>query len=470
MGRIPLLVRMFTIALVTTTVAPTSASAWMPEPVEFTRAPAASPGPGEPVTIRTERRFDMAGASWRGARNAEVDMRIRRADGSWSRWGHAAAGPDAPDAPEEARTRRTPGAPVWTGGARVLQLRADRRLSGLRIRFVNTTGTATPAQRARTRAAKKRKGAHGKIPASPATRAGTPRIVPRKQWGASRCTPRDVPSYGNARVAYVHHTVSLNNYSRDEAASMVLAICLYHRNGNGWDDIGYNLLVDRFGTIYEGRAGGVDAPVLGAQAGGFNSESTGVAVIGNYESTAPSSAAMGSLARVLAWKLSIHGIPARGRARVTSAGGPSTSHPVGTRVRVHRISGHRDVNATACPGAALYRRLPALRREVARLKGHSSRLSLARSSGDASYGTGTPVAGRLRLPDGASPAGATIELRRLTGSGPERLLATAVTDDEGNWTADLPLRRPALVRAVFMGDAARPGVTSPPAYLRAASR
>jgi uncharacterized protein with LGFP repeats len=289
--------------------------------------------------------------------------------------------------------------------------------------------------------------------------------VPRRQWGASRCEPRDVPSYGNARVAYVHHTVSLNNYARNRAASMVLAICLYHRNSNGWDDIGYNLLVDRFGTIYEGRAGGVDAPILGAQAGGFNSESTGIALIGNHESAAPSSAAFRSLARALAWKLSIHGIPARGRARVTSAGGSSTSHPAGTRVRVQRISGHRDVNLTACPGAALYRRLPALRREVARLKGHGSRLSIAPTSGE-HYRAGTPVRGRLRVPDGGSPAGGTIELRRLTGSGPERLLTTATTDLEGNWVAELPLRRGALVRAVFMGDTERPGVTSRPLWVR----
>jgi uncharacterized protein with LGFP repeats len=302
---------------------------------------------------------------------------------------------------------------------------------------------------------------------SPATQAGTPKIVPRSKWGASRCKPRDVPSYGNARVAYVHHTVSLNDYSRSQAPSMVLAICLYHRNSNGWDDIGYNLLVDRFGRVYEGRAGGVDAPVLGAQAGGFNSESTGIAMIGTYDSAAPPSAAFRSLAHVLAWKLSIHGLPARGRVRVTSAGGPSTSHPSGTRVRVNRISGHRDVNQTACPGAALYGRLPALRREVARLKGPSGRLSL-KASGTAIYGTGPPVSGRVKVPEGASPAGVTIELRQLTGSGPERLLTTATTDLEGRWTTELPpSTRGRLVRAVFMGDAERPGVTSRPLWIPA---
>jgi hypothetical protein len=464
-GRIPLLVRMFTIMLAVAALAPAAASAWMPDPVQFSRAVPLRAGAGGSFsgTVHSARRFDLVGAEWRGARAAHVELRVRQPGGRWSRWAEAGAGDDGPDGGAR-HSAHSAGAPVWAGGANRVQLRTARRLPGLRVRLINTTGSATPGARARTRVTVARRGAFG-ARRIPKTSARMPAIVPRAAWGASRCKPRDTPSYGNVRVAYVHHTVSLNGYSRASAASMVLGICLFHRNGNGWDDIGYNFLIDRYGTVYEGRAGGVDAPVLGAQAGGFNSESTGVSMIGNFTSSAPPKAAMQSLAKLLAWKLSLHGVPATGRVKVTSAGGGSTGYRAGTKVTVNRISGHRDVDLTACPGAALYRRLPALRRSVAKLEGPISRLTIAPSAG-ATYGSPTTLTGVLTVPGGASPAGATVELRQLTGSRSERVLATTTAAGDGSWSATLPpLTASALVRAVFAGDAGRPGVVSPPAYL-----
>jgi hypothetical protein len=430
----------------------------MPEPVELTRAVALDPG-GSTAEVRTRRSFDMAGLEWRGGRDVHAELRVRSRDGGWTRWGHSDAHADGPDSGPEGRRGRTVGNPVWTGGSRRVQIRLSRPVRGLRVRLVNTTGSATPAARAATRAKAARKGSFGAA-RLPATNVGTPAIARRSSWGASRCKPRSSPAYGTVKTAYVHHTVSLNGYSASRSASMVLGICLFHRNGNGWNDIGYDFLVDRYGRVFEGRAGGLDAPVIGAHAGGFNSESTGVAVLGNFSSSTPPRAAMRSLARLLAWKLSVHGVPARGRVRVTSLGGPSARYPYGRRVSVRRISGHRDVDLTACPGGALYARLPALRRRVARLQAGVSRLEMIAAAGEVPYGSGLRVDGTLTVPDGAIPEGAQVELRRFE-RGRETLLTTATAAADGSWSAELPpFERSQLVRAVFGGDDGRPGVVS----------
>ena len=94
--------------------------------------------------------------------------------------------------------------------------------------------------------------------------AGSPRLVARSGWLADETIVRGKPSYADAlRMAHVHHTAGTNSYSRLQAPAVVRAIQLYHVKGNGWNDIGYNALVDRFGTVYEGRAGGVDRNVVG---------------------------------------------------------------------------------------------------------------------------------------------------------------------------------------------------------------
>ena len=147
---------------------------------------------------------------------------------------------------------------------------------------------------------------------------------------------------------------------------MVLAICRFHRNSNGWNDIGYNALVDRFGNIYAGRDGGLGRAVIGAHAQGFNAQTTGVAVIGTHTRRKISKPAMRGVARWLAWKLPEHGHDTTGKARMISAGGDASRYPAGETDQNpadHRPPAGR---LDGCPGDALYRQLGNLRNKVQR--------------------------------------------------------------------------------------------------------
>ncbi|HWT95401.1 MAG TPA: N-acetylmuramoyl-L-alanine amidase [Solirubrobacteraceae bacterium] len=172
-------------------------------------------------------------------------------------------------------------------------------------------------------------------------------------------------SIGEVQLAFVHHTVNANDYTAADSADMVLAIARYHRDHNGWDDLGYNFLVDRFGQVFEGRAGGMDQAVIGAQAQGFNHVSTSVACLGTFGAEALPPAALEAVARVLAWKLAVHGVPVEGTVVVRSRGGSENRFAAGEDVSLPRIAGHRDGGKTECPGAALYGQLPDLRARAA---------------------------------------------------------------------------------------------------------
>jgi hypothetical protein len=177
-----------------------------------------------------------------------------------------------------------------------------------------------------------------------------PQIFSRRQWGADeRMRDRSSLHYGEVHGGFVHHTVNANSYSRSQVPSIIRGIYAYHTQSRGWSDVGYNFLVDRFGRIWEGRAGGVDRPVVGAHTLGYNDDAFAMSAIGNYETTRPSAAVLDAYGRLFAWKLSLHGVRA------------GSTHQWVTKRYLAAIEGHRDVGQTACPGRYLYARIPAIR-------------------------------------------------------------------------------------------------------------
>ncbi|MFF7730761.1 peptidoglycan recognition protein [Streptomyces sp. NPDC008001] len=195
-----------------------------------------------------------------------------------------------------------------------------------------------------------------------------PRIVTRAGWGADESLRESGFVYtGAVRAAFVHHTASGNRYSCSQSPSLVRGIYRYHVVSSGWRDIGYNFLIDKCGTIYEGRAGGVARPVKGAHTLGFNSNSMGIAVLGTFGTSNPAGAAVDAVADLTAWKLGLFGANPAGTTTLVSGGG--NLFKKGTKAKLKVISGHRDGFSTECPGDRLYSKLGAARSAAARLQG-----------------------------------------------------------------------------------------------------
>lgn len=189
-----------------------------------------------------------------------------------------------------------------------------------------------------------------------------PAIVPRSHWGgpaSNRC--RDTADGIPVRAAVVHHTAGSNNYTPQESAGIVRAIYAYHTQMLGWCDIGYNALVDKYGQVFEGRAGGLTKPVEGAHAGGFNRDTWGVSMIGDFEDSPPPPIQVSTVGRLLGWRLGLDRVDPLGATQLSSAGGSYTHFVRGTTVALPVVIGHRDVDDTDCPGAAGYATLNQIR-------------------------------------------------------------------------------------------------------------
>ena len=412
------------------------AGAGLPEPVEFDRtAPprpagvASNQGFVSPV-LEARRRFNLVGLTWRGRAEPEIALRARRRGGDWTRW-----------TPATGHHARSASEPVWVGRARFVQYRMSRSVPGLRIRFIDTTRTASALARSAKR--KRARKAAGR----------RPRIRRRAAWGAETCPPRAV-HYGRVRAAVVHHTVTANAYTKRQTRAAILAICRFHRFTNGWDDVGYNFLVDRFGRIWEGRAGGIDEAVMGAHAQGYNAQTTGISNLGTFTEVPQSDAAIGAMAKLIRWKLARHGVRKNGTTRMTSAGGPAARYPAGTTRRFNRVSGHRDTGITACPGEQLYRQLPELRERVGeRLHPGAPVVVEAELPETVVYSPdGVSFGGRLLDRDGIPIEGAELELQELGELG-WQTLATGTSGGDGGYAASAPLTYNLILRWRFAGDA-----------------
>jgi putative cell wall-binding protein len=312
-------------------------------------------------TSVVEEPFTMAGMSWTGSGPTKVWFRVGSGSGPWTEWEELSVGDEhSPDWDTDEYAQQRAGTdPVYTGPRDRIQFRfAGPRPKAPRAALIDTTERTAPfLQKLVNRLA----------PVSASGAPPEPAIHSRSEWDpTNRCEPRDIPDENQVTAAFVHHTSAsnaANTYPASEVPNIILSYCLYHRNSRGWDDIGYNFLIDRFGRTWEGRAGGIDRGITGAHTAGFNSYSTGIALIGFFGTSAPSASAQQALIDTLTWKLGLHNVDPHGNTTVVSKG--SHKYAEGVVVTLPAIAGHRDAQSTACPGNVCYGLLGFFRNAVA---------------------------------------------------------------------------------------------------------
>jgi len=417
---------------------------------DSTPDPAAA-GPVAAPSVDAGLRFTMVGVTCRPpARQGPVSVRLRTSEdgATWSEW-------------YEAALDRTSGAdggaalaftePIWTGGGRYVQVTAQAaaselstpvELRGVRVVAINSTEDADGGAVV-LGVVRQTMATVAGLDLTPPVGAMTtrPDIVTRSEWGANESYRSGTPDFATVKMAFVHHTASGNSYSRSQAPAIVRGVYYYHTKSLHWSDVGYNFLVDRYGTVYEGRYGGVTMGPIGAQTLGFNTGSTGISVIGTFSKVVPPSAAVNALEKLLAWKLDVHHVDPLGSATLTCGYGQKFA--TGQKVKFNVIAGHRDANYTDCPGTKLYGLLPSIRKAVAAL-GRPKIYNFSMSAGSISpngdgvldqTAIGFTAAEAVKWRIEVSKPGGDV-LRRITGQGTGVQVTWAGRDDQGRYLPD----------------------------------
>ncbi len=309
--------------------------------------------------------FSMVGVTWAfdaAVTDTVVQIRVQDQAGAWGDWTAVTVEDADQDANADSGARMRGGtAPLWTGPS-----------TGVEAELVTRTG-AQPTDVTLDLVDPGTSAADGSLSApeiqdTADAAMAMPDVYSRAQWGADESIRTWDPQYASTiKAATLHHTADTNNYTADQVPAMMRSIYRYHTVSRGWGDIGYNVIVDKFGRLWEGRYGGLASTVIGAHAGGFNTGTFGVSMLGNYD-TAPTTPAMiTAVEAIIAWKFSLYGVNPTGTVTLTSSGGGTSKYAAGVKVTLPTIFGHRDVGSTSCPGKYGYARLGEIRSVVGRI-------------------------------------------------------------------------------------------------------
>ncbi|RBY91754.1 hypothetical protein DQ244_10735 [Blastococcus sp. TBT05-19] len=345
--------------------------------------------------------FSLVGVTWAhdpAVTDVRAQLRTQDAAGAWGEWtevGTDDSGPDPEQRPGGGQIRGGT-EPLWTGSSRGVEVELVTR-SGAAPTDVQLDLISSPVSPADTAL-----GSPDIQDTADASMA-MPNVYSRAQWGADERIRTWGSEYApTIKAATLHHTADSNNYTADQVPQIMRNIYTYHSQKLGWGDIGYNVVVDKFGRLWEGRAGGLASTVIGAHAGGFNTGTFGVSMLGNYDLVATPQPMIDSVAAIIAWKFSLYGVDPVGSTTLVSGGGGTSRYAKGVAATVPTIFGHRDVGSTACPGRYGYARLDEIRGKTSGILGAVVPLVHQRYASDAEARrvlgavTSTPA----RTPDG----------------------------------------------------------------------
>jgi uncharacterized protein with LGFP repeats len=347
-------------------------------------------GLGGGVTIREvsqQTPFSMVALTGDDLTGTSAKVRARRADGSWGPWyGAETEESDGSDSAAAHAKRTGPRGtePVFVGRTTTVQIAVTRAAGApLTASGPPITSAAEPGLGYLPADVEQSFGQNVNAvlisppqapvdaqlyPQSAVPAPGQPpNIISRAQWGADESMRCGNPVYDDGvKAAIVHHTAGSNDYSPQDSAQIVRAIYAYHTRTLGWCDIAYNALVDKYGQVFEGRFGGLTKPVEGSHTGGFNRNTWGVAMLGNFDEVPPTTIQLRTVGRLIGWRLDMDGVDPKGMVTLISAGSQYTFIPDGAPVTLPTIFTHRDVGNTACPGNAAYAAMPQIRDIAAR--------------------------------------------------------------------------------------------------------
>ncbi|MCV7223301.1 N-acetylmuramoyl-L-alanine amidase [Mycolicibacterium elephantis] len=352
------------------------------EAPKMAQQPLTDLGGGETIReIHQDTPFAMVALTASDLTGTSARVRAKKADGTWGPWYDVepleGVGPDGPDAAGPRGTE-----PVFVGRTTTVQIAVTRPQGAAptpaeqvadadrpELGYVPANVEQPFGQNLNAVLISPPQAPVDNLPLPSAVNSpGVPPVViNRAQWGADESMRCGEPRYDNGiRAGIVHHTAGSNEYAPEDSAGIVRSIYEYHTRTLGWCDIAYNALVDKYGQVFEGRAGGITRPVEGAHTGGFNRDTWGVAMMGNFDAVPPTPIQLGTTGRLLGWRMGMDHIDPKGTVVLASAGSSFAKFPFGSAPTLPAIFTHRDVGITECPGNAAYALMDQIREIAAR--------------------------------------------------------------------------------------------------------